>query len=63
MVCLVVGGGKGGADVETGPGSGNGGEKPADPNRPQVDEIIPVYRRDCHDEVHKPFLRYSQVRL
>jgi acyl-CoA-binding protein len=26
-------------------------KKPRDPNKPAVDEIIPVYRRDCHEEV------------
>lgn len=25
--------------------------KPRDPNKPLVDEVIPVYRRDCHEEV------------
>lgn len=25
--------------------------KPRDPNKPQVDEVIPVYRRDCHKDV------------
>ncbi|XP_035829089.1 Golgi resident protein GCP60 isoform X2 [Aplysia californica] len=33
-------------DVEKGPGS-----KKAE-NRPPTDEIIPVYRRDCHEEVY-----------
>lgn len=36
-------------DVE---GAGAGGRvKPRDPNKPSVDEVIPVYRRDCHEEV------------
>lgn len=35
-----------GGDVETG-----GNKKPHDPNKPAVDEIIPVFRRDCHEEV------------
>uniref|UniRef100_A0A914VS93 GOLD domain-containing protein n=1 Tax=Plectus sambesii TaxID=2011161 RepID=A0A914VS93_9BILA len=40
--------GKGG-DVESGSPAK---EKAVDPNKPQVDEIIPVYRRDCHEEVY-----------
>lgn len=26
-------------------------EKQDDPSKPHVDEIVPVYRRDCHEEV------------
>uniref|UniRef100_A0A915CHT7 Golgi resident protein GCP60 n=1 Tax=Parascaris univalens TaxID=6257 RepID=A0A915CHT7_PARUN len=27
-------------------------ERQRDPNKPHVDEIVPVYRRDCHEEVY-----------
>ena len=47
-VCYVLGaspeGGGDHGDVE------KGGEKKD--NRPPTDEIIPVYRRDCHEEVY-----------
>lgn len=36
----------GNGDVEFG-----SNKKPHDPNKPAVDEIIPVYRRDCHEQV------------
>uniref|UniRef100_A0A915PUR6 GOLD domain-containing protein n=1 Tax=Setaria digitata TaxID=48799 RepID=A0A915PUR6_9BILA len=36
-------------DVESGSPVG---EKQADPNKPHIDEIVPVYRRDCHEEVY-----------
>eukprot|EP00081_Caenorhabditis_elegans_P006344 NP_001255847.1 Uncharacterized protein CELE_Y41E3.7 [Caenorhabditis elegans] len=29
-----------------------------DPNKPRQDEIIPVYRRDCHEEVYAGSHRY-----
>ncbi|CAI4231365.1 unnamed protein product [Auanema sp. JU1783] len=35
-------------DVE----SGTPSRRVRDPNKPRVDEIIPVYRRDCHEEVY-----------
>ena len=38
----------GAGDVESG---SRAREKPKDPNKPHVDEIVPVYRRDCHEEV------------
>ena len=34
-------------DVETGSPS----RRARDPSKPRQDEIIPVYRRDCHEEV------------
>ncbi|KAI1719418.1 golgi-dynamics membrane-trafficking domain-containing protein [Ditylenchus destructor] len=40
-----------GGDVETGGGTNGAKQKPRDPNKPLVDEVIPVYRRDCHEEV------------
>ncbi|VDN05770.1 unnamed protein product [Thelazia callipaeda] len=36
-------------DVECG---SSAKEKQADVNKPHVDEIVPVYRRDCHEEVY-----------
>ncbi|VDK28226.1 unnamed protein product [Gongylonema pulchrum] len=36
-------------DVESGSPAN---EKHVDPNKPHVDEIVPVYRRDCHEEVY-----------
>ncbi len=52
--CLSKGGG--GGDVE----GGGGVAKPADiekgnktqENKPPIDEIIPIFRRDCHEEVY-----------
>lgn len=38
---------KSGADVEVGQLS-----KDLKNCRPQVDQILPVYRRECHEEVH-----------
>ena len=29
-----------------------GGDKPNDSNKPPCDEIIPIFRRDCHEEVY-----------
>lgn len=26
-------------------------EKRRDPKKPHIDEIVPIYRRDCHEEV------------
>ena len=44
-----VSGATGGAnDVES---AAAARQKQRDPNKPQVDEIIPVYRRDSHEEV------------
>ncbi|KAI1720721.1 golgi-dynamics membrane-trafficking domain-containing protein [Ditylenchus destructor] len=40
-----------GGDVEVGGGANGAKPKPRDPNKPLVDEVIPVYRRDCHEEV------------
>lgn len=46
MLCIaIVGEGKG--DIEKGPS-----KKEKDANKPPTDEIIPVYRRDCHEEVY-----------
>jgi len=49
------GGGAGGTggvgDVESGGGIGAGSPRPRDPNKPRVDEIIPVFRRESHMEV------------
>ena len=44
-IILFVGEGKG--DIEKGPS-----KKEKDANKPPTDEIIPVYRRDCHEEVY-----------
>ena len=33
-------------DIESGSGSTN------KPPKPRQDEIVPIYRRDCHEEVH-----------
>lgn len=44
-------------DVESAGGDGGspaGGyrrNRKNDPNRPPIDEIIPIYRRDCHEQV------------
>lgn len=32
--------------------SGEGEKTKKDAGKPQVDEIVPVYRRDCHEEVY-----------
>lgn len=39
-----------GGDVES--GGSNRPVKPRDPSKPQVDEIIPIYRRASHEEVY-----------
>ncbi|CAI2352330.1 unnamed protein product [Caenorhabditis sp. 36 PRJEB53466] len=44
-----------GGDVESG---GNIQTRRVDPNKPRQDEIIPVYRRDCHEEVYAGSHRY-----
>ncbi|CAO4372371.1 unnamed protein product [Caenorhabditis nigoni] len=54
--------GEGGApggpgDVESG-GGGAMQTRRVDPNKPRQDEIIPVYRRDCHEEVYAGSHRY-----
>uniref|UniRef100_A0A0R3RR44 GOLD domain-containing protein n=1 Tax=Elaeophora elaphi TaxID=1147741 RepID=A0A0R3RR44_9BILA len=36
-------------DVESG---SSAREKRADQNKPHVDQIVPIYRRDCHEEVY-----------
>ncbi|XP_074641767.1 Golgi resident protein GCP60-like [Tubulanus polymorphus] len=41
----------GGANAEAGKGDVEKGSKKKD-NRPPTDEIIPIYRRDCHEEVY-----------
>lgn len=45
---LVQGGVSGEGDIESG---NRTREKSKDLNKPHVDEIVPVYRRDCHEEV------------
>lgn len=37
---------------EDGDPSGEGEKTKKDAGKPQVDEIVPVYRRDCHEEVY-----------
>ncbi|KAK6108612.1 Golgi-dynamics membrane-trafficking family protein [Brugia pahangi] len=37
------------SDVESG---SSVREKETDQNKPHVDEIVPIYRRDCHEEVY-----------
>lgn len=39
-------------DVE----SGSSLREKTDQNKPHVDEIVPIYRRDCHEEVHIIFI-------
>ncbi|ETN74736.1 Emp24/gp25L/p24 family protein [Necator americanus] len=43
-------------DVESG---GGPHRRIRDPNKPRQDEIIPVYRRDCHEEVGINVLQFS----
>ncbi|CBK19500.1 GOLD domain-containing protein [Caenorhabditis elegans] len=56
-----AGGGGGGAAGQGGPGDVEAGAmqtRRVDPNKPRQDEIIPVYRRDCHEEVYAGSHRY-----
>lgn len=34
-------------------------EKQRDRNKPHVDEIVPIFRRDCHEEVQIIFISYN----
>uniref|UniRef100_A0A8R1DMI4 GOLD domain-containing protein n=1 Tax=Caenorhabditis japonica TaxID=281687 RepID=A0A8R1DMI4_CAEJA len=51
-----------GAPATGGPGDVESGgriqTRRDDPNKPRQDEIIPVYRRDCHEEVYAGSHRY-----
>ncbi|CAI5447472.1 unnamed protein product [Caenorhabditis angaria] len=48
--------GGGAGDVESGAQIQR--SRPQDPNKPKQDEIIPIYRRDCHEEVYAGSHRY-----
>ncbi|CAD5225887.1 unnamed protein product [Bursaphelenchus okinawaensis] len=44
-------------DVESG-APATAAPKPRDPNKPRIDEVIPVYRRECHEEVYAGSHKY-----
>ncbi|KAK0411431.1 hypothetical protein QR680_005651 [Steinernema hermaphroditum] len=49
-------GGEGAGDVESGPRG-----RRRDPNKPHIDEIMPVYRRDSHESVYAGSHKYPGV--